>query len=33
MLTPSGHTKVCLDDELQVESLLNDGSELNLMAK
>ena len=30
---PSARAKVCLNDELQVESLLDDGSELNIMAK
>ena len=30
---PSARAKVCLDDELQVEALLDDGSELNIMIK
>ena len=30
---PSARAKVCLDDELQVEALLDDGSELNIMVK
>src|SRR5438045_1860340 len=30
---PSARTKVCLDDDVQVEALLDDGSELNIMAK
>src|SRR5438045_2829469 len=30
---PSARTKVCLDDDIQVEGLLDDGSELNIMAK
>jgi hypothetical protein len=30
---PSARTKVCLDDDVQVEALLDDGSELNIMAE
>ena len=30
---PSAHTTVSLNDKLQVEALLDDGSELNIMAK
>jgi len=30
---PSGHAMVVLDDKVRVESLLDDGSELNLMAE
>ena len=30
---PSARTKACLDDKVEVEALLDDGSELNIMAK
>jgi len=30
---PSARTKACLDDKIEVEALLDDGSELNIMAK